>query len=611
LIVIDFIDMEKTSNQREVESRLKDALHYDRARVQMGKISRFGLMELSRQRLRPALSEGSHTTCPRCNGTGVIRDTESSALHVLRIIQEESMKEGTASIRAQVPVDVATFLLNEKRSEIHKLEARLKVSIVLIPNKGLETPHYDLLRLRHDDERVDEEKLSFQLADHAVEEGYYDRKTVEEQKPPRQEAMIKGIVPTQPAPVVKRPVEAEPTPAAAPQPERLPLIDKILSWFKRPAEADASAPAAATPAAATETSRESRPNSRNGRDRNGRGRGEGRNGGRNGGRGERTERPTEALSANLTGTTPAETNGEAKPEQRSERNPRRSTQRQEGRNPEGRKNGRNGDANSQASAVDALTGDAATTNRSENSAEAKPEQSARQPRHRRERKRPADEVAQQTGDEQAVLAQTIATEGNPGVNVSAGAINGAESSADADAFANSIAETLAYGESESGPDDGTRDGKRRRRRRRGRGAKDAADADSSLGLFDQADEVSAPSVDAEQSVSAQTNTEGAQAIAVIHSEPAAVNIAASESAPTSTEAVLPTVAIQAVEAAQVIEPTQKISLPVAEKDAGSTQRWLICNHPCVLRVFAHHQQPSLPSRWFKWKRVAQLNNRCE
>ena len=115
LIVIDFIDMEVAKNQREVEQRLKDALHHDRARVQMGKISRFGLMELSRQRLRPSLSEGSHVTCPRCSGTGHIRDTESSALQVLRIIQEEAMKENSATIHVQVPVDVGAFLLNEKR----------------------------------------------------------------------------------------------------------------------------------------------------------------------------------------------------------------------------------------------------------------------------------------------------------------------------------------------------------------------------------------------------------------------------------------------------------------------------------------------------------------
>ncbi|NLJ62445.1 MAG: Rne/Rng family ribonuclease, partial [Alcaligenaceae bacterium] len=161
LIVIDFIDMEDNKNQRAVEQRLRDALHVDRARVQMGKISRFGLMELSRQRLRPALNEGSHVTCPRCTGTGVIRDAESSALHVLRLLQEEAMKEGTAAIHAQLPVDVATYLLNEKRNDITKIESRLNVSLTLIPNKGLETPHHIIERLRHDDPRLEDLRSSY------------------------------------------------------------------------------------------------------------------------------------------------------------------------------------------------------------------------------------------------------------------------------------------------------------------------------------------------------------------------------------------------------------------------------------------------------------------
>ncbi|MDR1310540.1 MAG: Rne/Rng family ribonuclease, partial [Burkholderiaceae bacterium] len=147
LIVIDFIDMEVPKNKREVENRLKDALRYDRARVQMDKISRFGLVELSRQRLRPSLSEESNITCPRCNGTGHIRDVESLALQMLRIVEEESMKESSAAIHIQSPVDVATFLLNEKRGEILRIEARHKVMVILIPNKHMETPHYKLERL--------------------------------------------------------------------------------------------------------------------------------------------------------------------------------------------------------------------------------------------------------------------------------------------------------------------------------------------------------------------------------------------------------------------------------------------------------------------------------
>lgn len=232
LIVIDFIDMEKASNQKEVENRVKDSLHFDRARVQMGKISRFGLMELSRQRIRPALNEGSHTTCPRCNGTGVIRDTESTALHVLRILQEEAMKEGTASVHTQVPVDVATFLLNEKRSEIYKLEARLKVNVLLIPNKHLETPHYEITRLRHDDERLEDPRQSFELATSKDEQSYYDKKT-EGEAVKRQEAVIKGVIPTQPAPPHQERKPKTEVVVAAAAPAGPSLIQRIISWFKR------------------------------------------------------------------------------------------------------------------------------------------------------------------------------------------------------------------------------------------------------------------------------------------------------------------------------------------------------------------------------------------
>lgn len=208
LVVIDFIDMESSRNQKEVENTLKEALRYDRARVQMGKISRFGLMELSRQRLRPSLSEGSHVTCPRCNGTGVIRDIESSALHVLRIVQEEAMKEHTAAINVQIPIDVATFLLNEKRDELHQMEHRTRTNIVLIPNKYLETPHYKLDRMRHDDERLELVQASYTQVEKPEEDETYTGKKEAEQAP-RQEAVVKGITPTAPAPV---PVEPERAP---------------------------------------------------------------------------------------------------------------------------------------------------------------------------------------------------------------------------------------------------------------------------------------------------------------------------------------------------------------------------------------------------------------
>ncbi len=228
LIVIDFIDMEEGRNQRAVEQRLKDALHFDRARVQMGKISRFGLMELSRQRLRPALSEGSHVTCPRCNGVGQVRDTDSSALHILRIIQEEAMKESTAAVHAQVPVDVATYLLNEKRADITKLEARLRVSIVLIPNRYLETPHYSIERLRHDDERLDVATASYDRVIAPPTDEPYAPPAHAETRNRKQTAVVKGIVPDSPAPLVSQAEAAAPAPSAAPEGG---FWSRIRSWF--------------------------------------------------------------------------------------------------------------------------------------------------------------------------------------------------------------------------------------------------------------------------------------------------------------------------------------------------------------------------------------------
>jgi ribonuclease E len=272
LIVIDFIDMENSKNQREVETRLKDALHYDRARVQMGKISRFGLMELSRQRLRPSLSEGSHVTCPRCNGTGHIRDTESSALQVLRIVQEEAMKENSAAIHVQAPVDVAAFLLNEKRGEILKIETRHRVTIVLIPNKHLETPHYKLERIKLDDSRLEEPQASYMMAEEADTDISYEKRQKEEAKP-RQEAVVKGITPDQPAPIVERKPAAARTTAPAPAlvtPVEEGFFSRLLNLFRPKPVAPVVVPAA--PATETKPLAERDRNGRNprGRSRNGR-----------------------------------------------------------------------------------------------------------------------------------------------------------------------------------------------------------------------------------------------------------------------------------------------------------------------------------------------------
>ncbi len=234
LVVIDFIDMESAKNQREVETRLKEALKYDRARVQLGKISRFGLMELSRQRLRPALTESAYIPCPRCHGIGHIRGTESTALHILRILQEEAMKDNTAQVVAQVPVDVATFLLNEKRSEVLSIETRFKVNVLLVPNRHLETPNYSITRLRHDDLNQSEPlPPSFEMVERP-EEPDVATKIKEEAKEPRMEAAVKGITPAQPAPLPLAPVAV---PAAAPTNG---WFARMLAWFR-------TGPAIATP----------------------------------------------------------------------------------------------------------------------------------------------------------------------------------------------------------------------------------------------------------------------------------------------------------------------------------------------------------------------------
>ncbi|WP_289077560.1 Rne/Rng family ribonuclease [uncultured Parasutterella sp.] len=229
LIVIDFIDMEDPKNQRAIEQRMKEAIHYDRARVQIAKISRFGLLELSRQRLRPSLYEGSHITCPRCNGIGAIRDTESSAIQVLRILQEEAFKDGTSALQAQVPVDVATFLLNEKRDEIAKIEHRHHIEVILIPNQTLETPHYQIERLRSEEDLLTEGAPSYKRVEELApepEEPYSRAQNVQPSTRPRQVPVIKGLPPRDNAPKHVDTAEAK-----AEAKSEKSLLQKIFGFF--------------------------------------------------------------------------------------------------------------------------------------------------------------------------------------------------------------------------------------------------------------------------------------------------------------------------------------------------------------------------------------------
>ncbi len=341
LIVIDFIDMEESKNRREVENRLRDALRQDRARVQFGTISKFGLMEMSRQRLKPALSEGSSIPCPRCGGSGHIRDTESSALQILRIIQEESMKDNTAAVHCQVPVDVASFLLNEKRTEIAKIELKQRVAVLMVPNKTLETPNYKLERLKHDDPRLDHIEASYKLAEEIEDPTSVTRRSQEPTN--RQTPVIKGVLPDAPAPVAEpRPEGAARAPrsgAAAPAPQASaarpapapaapvrpqPVQEQgFLAWLKSlfgfgPAPAPAAAPAPApAPAATHEAGTGARGEGR----RDGRGR---RNEGRDGRNGAR-DAAGSGNGANGNG------NGEGRNGRRSENRESRSAEGREGR----------------------------------------------------------------------------------------------------------------------------------------------------------------------------------------------------------------------------------------------------------------------------------------
>src|SRR5215472_14001361 len=199
LIVIDFIDMGPQKNQRDVEDRLRAALDMDRARVQVGKLSRFGLLEMSRQRLRPSLGESTQVICPQCSGEGRIRGIESLSLSVLRLIEEEAMKERTARVVAQLPVDVATYLLNEKRPVISAVEQRCGVNVVLVPNPHLDMPKYDIQRLRDDEVRQPGAvNTSYKLV---TEPPAPTLPTAEKDREAPEQPAVKGITPATPAPV--------------------------------------------------------------------------------------------------------------------------------------------------------------------------------------------------------------------------------------------------------------------------------------------------------------------------------------------------------------------------------------------------------------------------
>jgi ribonuclease E len=216
LVVIDFIDMTPVRHQREVENRMKDAVRGDRARVQLGRISRFGLLEMSRQRLRPSLGDSAHNVCPRCSGHGTVRGTESLALSVLRIMEEESIKDNTGQIEAQLPVNVATYLLNEKRKSVRSVEKRHSVQLVIIPNPKMETPQYSVARRRPDD---------------AVQEMSYNLPLIEQEENITDKTIAPAMAKEQPAlQSLIAPEQKKASPAAAAVKSES-LLDKASKWI--------------------------------------------------------------------------------------------------------------------------------------------------------------------------------------------------------------------------------------------------------------------------------------------------------------------------------------------------------------------------------------------
>jgi ribonuclease E len=230
LIVIDFIDMESTKNQRDVEDRLRDAMKMDRARIQIGRLSRFGLLEMSRQRLRPSLGESSHLVCPRCNGIGSIRSIESLALSILRLIGEDVRKDRTARLVVQVPVDVATYLMNEKREAVRELEDKSHVQMMIVPNPHIQTPEFSIRRVRDDETALAENsQVSYQIPAAPQMSDLVER----DKRPAAEPPAVAALLPKTAAPIVAAaaPPAKEPAPAAVPSISSSGFWGRIRGWF--------------------------------------------------------------------------------------------------------------------------------------------------------------------------------------------------------------------------------------------------------------------------------------------------------------------------------------------------------------------------------------------
>ncbi|MBH8625237.1 ribonuclease E [Pseudomonas aeruginosa] len=402
LIVIDFIDMTPAKNQRAVEERVREALEADRARVQVGRISRFGLLEMSRQRLRPSLGETSGIVCPRCNGQGIIRDVESLSLAILRLIEEEALKDRTAEVRARVPFQVAAFLLNEKRNAITKIELRTRARIFILPDDHLETPHFEVQRLRDDSPELVAGQTSYEMAtvEHEEAQPVSSTRTLV-----RQEAAVKTVAPQQPAPQhTEAPVEP-----AKPMPEPSlfqGLVKSLVGLFAGKDQPAAKPAETSKPAAERQTRQDER---RNGRQQNR------RRDGRDGNRRDEERKPREERAERQPREERAERpnreeRSERRREERAERPAREERQPREGREERAERTTRE--------ERQPREGREGREERSERRREERAERPAREERHPREGReeraeRPAREERQPREDRQARDAAALEAEALP------------------------------------------------------------------------------------------------------------------------------------------------------------------------------------------------------
>ena len=334
LVVIDFIDMGPMRNQRAVENKLRDSLKLDRARVQVGRISRFGLMEMSRQRLRPSLGETSGIVCPRCSGQGSIRDVASLALSIIRLINEEASKDRSAEIRVVLPVNMATYLLNEKRAEILEVEKTAGVRIVIIPNLQMDTPHFEVSRLRDDHEAAQAGETSYEidLVQHHFDAKEFDAKTpLASEKP-----AVESIQPAKPAPqaATSAPVKARVAPAKPVK--ALGMGARIIAALGSLISGQPKAPVAVkAPAKVASSRNESRNGSRNNQNRN---QNDDRRRGRNVNR--RNETTADSRNASRQDANPDSRNASRQDANVEVRNEGRNEERKQERNPDEKRNNR-------------------------------------------------------------------------------------------------------------------------------------------------------------------------------------------------------------------------------------------------------------------------------